>query len=168
MIKRLSAFAIDLFIVAIYGLCLFLLVVLINGGLPVQELPYNTYKQQLIGFVSLVLPTLLYFIYSEWRFGRTFGKKLMGIRVVSIDGKNIRFGQIAIRNILKLLPWEIAHFGVHQFISANLSQNKIPMIAFASSVFAQLLILIYLGFAIWHKQSRTPYDLVARTRVIND
>ena len=60
MIKRLSAFAIDLSIVAIYGLCLFLLVVLINGGLPVQELPYNTYKQQLIGFVSLVLPTLLY------------------------------------------------------------------------------------------------------------
>ena len=168
MIKRLSAFAIDLFIVAIYGLCLFLLIVLINGGLPIQELPYNTYKQQLIGFVSLVLPTLIYFIYSEWRFGRTFGKKLMGIRVISIDGKKNRFGQIAIRNILKFLPWEIAHFGVHHFIAANLTQNEIPMIALASSVFAQLLVLFYLGFTIWQNQSCTPYDLVARTRVIND
>ena len=164
-LRRLIAFAIDLIVIGFYALSLFLLVFLINGSLPTQEIPYNTGKQQIIGFVSLVLPVLIYFALCEWRFGQTLGKKIVRIRVVSLNGKNVHFGQAMVRNILKLLPWEIAHFGVHQFIAATISQTEIPTIAFVSSVFAQILVFIYAGFILWQKQRRTPYDLFAGTCV---
>lgn len=54
---------------------------------------------------------------SEWRFGRTPGKALLGLRVVTEDGIAISFGQAVVRNLtrafsgpLQIIDWAWALF----------------------------------------------------------
>ncbi len=73
---------------------------------------FGTTNAQLLGFVLLVLPVGLYLYASEASARQaTIGKRVMGLRVVSADdlGRPSR-SRIIIRTVVKLLPWEVAHF----------------------------------------------------------
>ena len=71
-------------------------------------------KGQIIGFLALTLPVFLYFFLSESGSGKaTIGKRINKINPSSIVKPELTTSQIFTRNILKLIPWEIAHTGVH-------------------------------------------------------
>ncbi len=53
----------------------------------------------LVCIVGSVFGFVGYTIYAEYRFGRTIGKKLMGIRVVRENGTRISFGQALLRQL---------------------------------------------------------------------
>lgn len=44
-----------------------------------------------------------YFIYSEHKNGTTIGKRLFGLRVVSLDGRRLTLGQVVLRDLLRLV-----------------------------------------------------------------
>jgi len=81
---------------------------------------YLAWRSKVLGYVFFWLPPICiigsilsfvgYTIYTEYRFGRTIGKKLMGIRVVREDGTRISVGQAFLRQ----LPF----FGQFFFIDA--------------------------------------------------
>lgn len=61
----------------------------------------------LVGFTAYILSVFLafdgYFIFFEWKKGATPGKTAMGLRVVSLRGGKLTFGQCVIREIFRQL-----------------------------------------------------------------
>jgi len=94
------------------------IVCLISGGIAIML--YLAWRAKFLGDVFFWLPAfcilasilgfVAYTVYAEYRFGRTLGKKLMGIRVVRENGTRISLGQA----LLRQLPF----FGQFFFIDA--------------------------------------------------
>ena len=62
-----------------------------------------------IGFILFLMFCVewVYFVVSEGVWGTTFGKRMAGLRVVTVDGRPIGFSEAALRNVLRaadLLP----------------------------------------------------------------
>ncbi len=56
------------------------------------------------GVAGYFVISTLYAIVLEWRWrGQTIGKRLFGLRVMDVHGLRLRFPQIAMRNLLRLL-----------------------------------------------------------------
>jgi len=55
------------------------------------------------GLPASGMATLLYFVNFEFRGGRTLGKILMGLQVVSMDGMDITWGQAVGRNLARII-----------------------------------------------------------------
>ncbi len=66
---------------------------------------------QLVAFVSLTLPVVLYFAVSEasqWQ--GTLGKRALKLRVTAhSEGSRLSFRRTLLRAALKFAPWELAH-----------------------------------------------------------
>lgn len=75
---------------------------------------------QVLAALILAMAALWWFVgltVMEWRFGRTPGKAMMGLRVVSDDGITLSFGQAVVRRLtlvfsgpLQLIDWAFALF----------------------------------------------------------
>jgi len=86
--KRLLAFIIDLSILAIVGSFLrnaFLIV-----GLP----------QSILQVFSFAPIGWLYYVFFTAEYGQTLGKKVVGIRVVSVDGADLNWIQVILRETI--------------------------------------------------------------------
>lgn len=96
--KRLFAYFIDLGILVLY---LYSMKFMLYEGLGISLDDY-------IGFDILVisLPMLLYSLLMElWMNGQTVGKKIMSLRVISLDGGEPTLGQFMIRWITRMFEW---------------------------------------------------------------
>ncbi len=119
--KRLFAYLVDFAILLIYLYA-------------VKYLLYNTLNMpdgKYVGFDILIisLPMFLYSLLTELLLnGQTLGKKLMRIRVISLDGGEPTFGQFLLRWITKFFEWPFL-FGY-----------------IASSVISIFVYAIYTGF----------------------
>lgn len=100
--KRLLAYIIDFLLIIIY---LFSMLYLLYGGLSLGE--------GSDGFVMIVLllPTLFYTMMSELLMGgQTVGKKILNIKVVSLDGDEPTLGQYLLRWFLRFYEWGFIMF----------------------------------------------------------
>ena len=102
-IKRFIALIVDAVIFFVISVVLSILVWPFGGGLGFFGLP-------------LLISGLLWFLYAwlmDMAAGGTLGKKVMGLRVVTMDGQNINAVQALVRNVTKfywlflLLDWII-------------------------------------------------------------
>lgn len=158
-LRRVLSFALDCGVLGVYAGALFLLVSPFVRPLFVQ----SPYAAELTGFLMLTLPFGLYLAISEassW--SASFGKKIMGLRVVSdSDKKRVSFWRSLLRTSLKLLPWELAHFAIwHAFIFESDFEN----VALSALVLCYGLAAVYL-FGLLRKPHRTLYDFVSGTVV---
>lgn len=60
-------------------------------------------------YVGVIGGTLGYFVVLEWLFGKTIGKRLVGVVVVSDDGRRISVRQAVVRNVLRLIDGLFAY-----------------------------------------------------------
>ncbi|MFV0407659.1 MAG: RDD family protein [Propioniciclava sp.] len=74
----------------------------------------GTAGAQILGFLLLVLPVGLYLYFSESSAHQaTVGKRRFRLRVFAAsDHARTSRSRVLVRTIVKLLPWEIAHFAV--------------------------------------------------------
>ncbi len=110
--KRLLAYLIDFLLLIIY---LFSMKYLLYAGF-LMEFEEN------VGLDILVisLPMLLYSLLTElWMNGQTPGKKIMAIRVISLEGGEPAFGQYLLRWITKFFEWPFL-FGYIAFTGSSL------------------------------------------------
>ena len=148
--KRLLAYLVDLFILIIF---LFSMKYVLYAG-------FSLRLEDNMGLDILVisLPMLLYSLATElWMNGQTVGKKLMGIRVISLDGDEPTFGQFLLRWITKFFEWPFL-FG-YVFFSVN-------------ALFGYIIITGFLGIAVVIIITVTPKnqrlgDLAAGTVIVN-
>lgn len=61
--------------------------------------------------LAICIPTMfLYYYLPECRWGKTLGKKVLGMRVVDIDGNKPLRSQIALRTLYRFVPCEAISF----------------------------------------------------------
>ncbi|XOV68086.1 MAG: RDD family protein [Fluviicola sp.] len=160
LFRRLLAYAIDYAIIALYALILFGMAKMIGLG----KEPLSPVYAQLLGFATLTLPVFLYFYLSEKSKSRgTLGKRVVKIAVVCNETNNGR--HILLRNVLKFLPWEIAHTGVHWVMYYSKYDIQPPIWVWTLLLFPQFIVLGYLISMAIARGKRSIYDKVARTEI---
>jgi len=165
--RRFLAFAIDYIIIVLYALTLFGICFVLSESYGL-EFTLDPIKGQIIGFLSLTLPVFLYFVLLENSAKKgTFGKQLVGIKVVFSSSN----GSILRRNILKFLPWEIAHTGVHWMYYYNIKHlgflegGSEPWGIWLLLLIPQVIVLVYAYSIFKTKGSLSLYDSWAGTKI---
>ncbi len=145
--KRLLAYIIDFALMLLYLISMIYVMV---GGLELHRLS--------VGFLILIvlLPMLFYTFLTElWMNGQTLGKKIMRMRVVSLDGGEATLGQYLMRWFLRFYEWG--------FIIFFIFYSSLPAGFFVLFVGGMTSVVI---IAISPKNQRLG-DLAAGTVVVN-
>jgi uncharacterized RDD family membrane protein YckC len=117
----------------------------------------DNYNQIMIGLVILVsLPALIYHLLCEtFLNGQSFGKKIMKIKVVKVDGTQPNFGSYLVRSMFRIIDNGI--IGLITIAVSNKTQRLGDMVAGTTVI--QLNKQITLRDTILHKQ-KTDYKIV--------
>ncbi|MFH0853321.1 MAG: RDD family protein [bacterium] len=164
--KRILAFIIDYLVIALYAGILFLLV---YSAIKLFNLNTNVSSVigQLIGMISLTLPVVLYFVIMENKSKQgTIGKNIKKIKVTDVNNQTASLKYIIIRNIIKFMPWEIAHLGIHWTIYFSNEGIEQPVWIWLVLVIPQVTVVIYLLSIVIDKNNRGIYDRISHTKVI--
>jgi uncharacterized RDD family membrane protein YckC len=96
--RRVAAALID-------GIVVFLLFVLIGLATGEAETSDSSASVELEGVETVVWGLLgfAYYFATEARWGRTLGKRLLGVRVARLDGTPADAGPVAIRTLLRII-----------------------------------------------------------------
>lgn len=117
-VRRLSAFALDWLVVALWGGVLFGVVMLATGGEPGR--PGSPWSAQAVGVVAMTLPVVLYFAGCECSAMRaTLGKRVLRLVVTDAAQRRLPFAAALGRNAVKFVPWECGHLVAHQAMFAG-------------------------------------------------
>jgi uncharacterized RDD family membrane protein YckC len=170
-IKRLKAFGFDYLLIVGYIILLAagtMAVIKISGFFGfLLRWPENPLLADLMAFVTLVLPVILYFTLQESSTRQsTWGKRKAVIQVVNISGGRLTRGQAFVRSLVKLLPWQIGHTCLFHIPGWPVAITTIPPLVTAGVILVYLLVGIYIASSLISKKHRTPYDWVAGSYVI--
>lgn len=162
--KRILAFIVDYLLIITCALLLVLIVTIIFPASDFTSDAYNPIKGQIIGFLSLTYPVFLYsFMTENSSKHATLGKRSQKLRVKT--NPNTRRGSILRRNILKYLPWEIAHTGIHWLFYYNSLSLEIPIWVWGMLILPQITIIVYVVSLFYTKGSQSMYDINSQTRI---
>jgi len=147
--RRLGAFAIDFLIVFVPAL---ILIAIFAGGLIAvgdEDAGVAAFIGALVVTVlALVVVSLLYapllMKRPGERNGQTWGKQLLGIRVVRLSGQPFSFGSAALREV------------VLKNLAVGLASTVIPLIPWFLNFF----------WPLWDDENRALHDMVVSTRVV--
>lgn len=162
-IRRSLAWIIDYGIIASYATGLFLvtrLLISITHWEPIND-PFNG---QVVGFLTLTLPVIIYsYLTEKGIWCGTVGKKLL--KLVVLTDHNNRARNILLRNILKYLPWELAHTGVHWVVYYTSNNMEVPTWTWLLLILPQLIVIIYFASILLSKGETSIYDKFSNTRI---
>jgi hypothetical protein len=157
--RRSAAYLIDIAILLPYFGALFLL----SRYLPsVRHMFVDSVHAEAAQFAVLTVPVACWLILNEAKWSATPGKALLSLRVSFSRGEG-RLRPAIVRNVLKLLPWELNHAGLWRIRFAGASLGGIAVVLI---LLTWTLGIIYLGGAIWDRAHRTAYDRISGTRVV--
>ncbi len=104
------------------------------------------------------LPMLLYSLLTElWFNGQTLGKKIMAIRVISLEGGEPTFGQFILRWVTRFFEWPF-FFGYIAFSTAS-----VMVYIFVTGMLGIAVVII---ISVTNKNQRLG-DMIAGTVVVN-
>jgi uncharacterized RDD family membrane protein YckC len=148
--KRLLAYLIDFVLLIIYMTSI--KYVMYTGF----NLDFESSKGLDILIVSL--PMLCYSLFTElWANGQTLGKKLMEIRVISLQGGEATFGQYLLRWVTKFFEWPFLFGYIYSMIYA------LYFYAFITAILGLAVVIIVAVTA----QNQRLGDIVAGTVVVS-
>jgi hypothetical protein len=77
-----------------------------------EERAYTTAEETRVGLVMLIVLTIAfnYLVLSEWRWGQTVGKRVLGIRVAGEGGRAVRWNACLVRNLARVPDLVLALF----------------------------------------------------------
>jgi uncharacterized RDD family membrane protein YckC len=114
--------------------------------------------------LSVSLPVWLYFAVGESSTRQaTPAKRLLGLRVVSLGGEHVGFGQALRRTLVKLLPWELTH--VTLLLPTPIWSSPTPELRPGLWLVYGLLAAYVLCAALTPRR-QAPHDLIAGTLVV--
>ena len=159
--RRIAAWLIDWLVISVY--VVILLALGLGSGAADRFASFSPVLYNVVGFVVLVAPVTIVFAGLEAR-GGTLGKRALGLVVTPAAASGqVSFSRTLVRNLLKIaVPWAIGHVAVYGFASAFL--EVIPTWVYVVTVLSYVLPLVYL-VSLFVRTGRTPYDLIAGTRV---
>ena len=148
--KRLLAYIIDFVLLLIF---LYSMKYVLYGGLL-----FSWEESAGLDILIVSLPMLLYSLLTElWFNGQSLGKKLMAIRVISLEGGEPAFGQFLLRWVTRFFEWPF-FFGYIAFSNAN-----IIIYCFVTGMLGIAVVII---ISVSKKNQRLG-DMIAGTVVVN-
>ncbi|WP_427886957.1 RDD family protein [Kribbella sp. GL6] len=165
--RRIAALLIDYLLICAWLAVLAgaaLVVYLITGSLPNWLDLVGTAGAETLGFVLLVLPVGIYLFTTEASARHaTVGKRALHLQVTDPrTGTPPTRRQILVRTVVKLIPWELAHFFIWQLAAAG---SPTPAWITTGLIAVYVLPLTYLAMVAFRKDARGPHDLAANTAV---
>lgn len=167
-LPRLGAFALDLIPILGYIIILFL----VGLGLSLGPLKGNANNlsdrpilYDFIAFITTILPVVFYFALQESSPKMaSWGKRRLGLQVVTQTGDRLSFGRALLRSAIKFLPWQLAHTCLFHIAGWPFAVQSVP--AWVMTGFITLYIILAAYFlTLLLKPHRTLYDLVAGSYV---
>lgn len=161
LIHRVLAWIIDYGIIVLYAVLLFT----VTRTLFNVKLAYlNPYFGQLISFLTLTLPVIAYsYLTEKSKLKATIGKRFLNLIVLTPENRTPQ--SILLRNVLKYLPWELAHTGVHWIIYFESIGSEIPIWTWVILIVPQIMVFIYFFSIILSKGKESIYDKISGTRL---
>jgi uncharacterized RDD family membrane protein YckC len=109
-----------------------------------------------------VLPTWIYLTTAEAGPRQaTWGKHHRGLLVVGPDGQDVTFVRSAVRNAVKLLPWQLVHLAVAR-LALGVDAPVVIAAAYGGAVALAAMTVVLAWRTTGH---RALHDLVAGTRI---
>jgi uncharacterized RDD family membrane protein YckC len=169
--KRLKAFAFDYLLISAYIILLAAATVVVIKAAGWLDLslrwPETPFLADLMAFVTVVLPVILYFTSQESSTKQaTWGKRKAGLSVVNANGGTLTKTQAFVRSLLKFIPWQIAHTSLFHIPGWPRLVTVIPPWATFGFVLLYMLVGSYIVSALISKKHRTPYDWVVGSYVV--
>lgn len=160
--KRILAYLIDYVIMMLYVLLLFGIIMMVYKLSNTPLVSLHPLKGNVVGFLTLTLPVFLYFYFSERsKYKGTIGKRSLKISVSSDNNKEVFF-----RNVLKFIPWEVAHFGIHWAVYYSDKGLDIPVWNWIVLILPQIMVLFYFISILLSKGYSSIYDKLAGTQIM--
>lgn len=148
--KRLFAYCIDFTLLLIYRYCM--------TSFLYQTFELNHDDNVGLEIVVITLPIFIYSFLTELLMnGQTVGKKIMGIRVISLEGGEPTLGQFLIRWLTKFFEWPFFFF----YIIFN--EDSLISYVFATGLLGIAVVIV---IAVTPNNQRLG-DLAAGTVVVN-
>jgi uncharacterized RDD family membrane protein YckC len=167
---RLLAFALDYIIISAYLVALVGLSVVIartGAGPGFRALFSNPNSAELTAFLLLVLPVLLYFaLFESSRWQATWGKRVLGLRVVTTTGARVGFLRALWRNALKLIPWELTHACLWRIPGWPFAPETPPLWITVGLILVWVVVVVYVLSLVFSRTGQTLYDWLAGVRVV--
>lgn len=108
-----------------------------------------------------VVPLFVYLATSELSVGHaTFGKRRTGIRVANSDGTEPRVMGVVVRNLIKVMPWQLGHMGAMRFAVTE----EVTAAGVGLNIASLVLLALVIGPPLVGR--RGLHDLLAGTRVV--
>jgi len=121
--------------------------------------------RDLFAFMTLVLPVTVYFGFSEAGCGgASWGKRQVGLRVLTVQGTPLSLRQSLARSSLKFLPWQIAHTCMFQASALSAAAAMPPWIFIGFGLSYLIVGMDVAGLFLSKRQ--TLYDVFAGTTVV--
>ena len=161
---RFKAFMFDYILIFSY---LSLLVIVNVFIFPSLQTWFNgsLYIAQFAGFLMVTLPVSLYFIICDSVIGKqSYGKRKVGIKVVTNQGDSPSVIVSIVRVAFKFLPWELSHFLTYRLVS--IGNAEVPLLYSSIGAIIYILIFAYILTAIFTRKKQSIYDLITKTQVI--
>ena len=168
---RVAAFAFDYLVIVGYIVVLTAIafgVVMVSGPRPPAATPFaNPVFSDLLTFVTLVLPVILYFTLQESSPRQaTWGKRKVGLRVATATGASLSKGQAFVRSLVKFLPWQLAHTSIYHIPGWPSAMTQPTPWVTAGLVLVWVLVGANLASLLLTKTHRTLYDWLAGAFVV--
>lgn len=163
--RRAGAFALDYLLILGYLVALTSLFLLLDLFFDADQWLFGErIRAQVVAFLLVTLPVLLYFAISESSARQgTWGKRRLNLKVTDRNGDRIRFGRALWRATLKFIPWELSHTLIWQiWFSPEVNSVWISY----GFLLVYGLIGLNLAYLFVSRQHQTLYDFLTRTYVM--
>lgn len=122
-----------------------------------EETPkLNQWQTQLVSVITSLIPVTLIFTFLDYTKG-SIGKQKAGLKLYY---NNKTFSASLVRNLIKFLPWQLAHIGIIRGI-----YNSFDMVSILSTIISILLALLLLIMGLARRDKRHLGDLLAGTQI---
>jgi uncharacterized RDD family membrane protein YckC len=138
-------------------------------GSPPTVFTASALSAQVASAVTTVVPVGVYLWAGESGVRQaTWGKRRAGLLVVGPRGQRASRGRVAVRTVVKLLPWQVAHVAVLALIDQTAAQQRAEPsgAVLAALVGSNVLALVWLLCVVLTPDRRGVHDLAAGTRVV--
>ena len=167
ILSRIAAALLDYCFVIGYAILLFGLVGLLIGFEQLGTMEFSPVVGQLIAFSTLTLPVFLYFFLQEKSAKKgTIGKRALRLQVEMIQDTSTHTRGILIRTVLKLLPWEIAHWGIQWMAFYVKNEMEPPIWVWVVLIVPQVVAFFYFVSMLYTRGTLSLYDAIAGTKLV--
>ncbi len=130
----------------------------------VNEISYNYIKLGTTQTIFVITTEIIYFIFIQFFLnGQTLGKKLLKIKIVSLEGEKLEAGLFVLREIVLLvIPIRV----IDLIALLTTGMNTYLKINNLTSNLNSIISILIIGTILFRQDERGIHDLISKTKVI--